>query len=65
MKQLKKTIKFLMQHPLGKQNRTRTLLRFFIWQVVSRFFPNGIIKSWVGNAKIFMKKSYYRQIQLV
>ncbi len=59
MKNLKKTIKFLMQHPLGEKNRTKTIVRFFIWQIIARFFPNGLVKSWVENSCLYMKKSLH------
>jgi FkbM family methyltransferase len=54
-----KTIKFLLQHPIGRKKMIKTLFRFFIWQFISRFLPNGTIKPWVENAKLFMKKSLH------
>lgn len=57
MKALKRTVGFILGHPLGKKHPVKTLLRFTYWQVQSRFSKSRmIVKPFIGNVKFYAAK---------
>lgn len=53
---LKKTLEFILNHPLNKTRKYDALQRFFKWQVSSRFLPWPIIYPITDKARIIVKK---------
>lgn len=54
MNALKRTIGFILDHPLGKKHPVKALWRFVWWQVQSRFTKSKfIVKPFVGDIKFY------------
>jgi len=49
------TLRFIMEHPLNRKNKSAALLRFFKWQVGSRLVPGPVVVEWVGNARMLVR----------
>ena len=50
------TIKFITQHPLNQHRKFTALYQFLKWQIVNRIAPQGIVHTWVNQAKFRVKK---------
>lgn len=46
------TLKYLINHPLNKSDKTKSVIRFIRWQIGSRLVPGEVIFRWVNNSKI-------------
>jgi len=53
---LLKTLDFIINHPMNRGNRFRSILRFLNWQIASRMAPGAILYEWVNGAKFVVKK---------
>lgn len=49
------TIKFITSHPLNRQNKLSSIIRFAKWQVGSRLVPGAISYDWINGAKFLVK----------
>lgn len=53
---LESTIKFIINHPLNKNNKGKALFRFIKWQVSARLNPNPIVCPYAERSKLIMWK---------
>lgn len=57
MQAIKRTIGFILNHPLGKKHPLKALLRFAYWQAQSRLSRSRfIIKPFIGDVKFYAAK---------
>lgn len=49
------TIKFITDHPLNRQRKLSSIIRFAKWQVGSRLVSGAIIHDWVNGSKFLVK----------
>ena len=52
---LLKSIKFITNHPLNKDNKLKSLIRFVKWQLGSRLLPGAIVYDWINGSKFLVK----------
>jgi len=52
---LSNTIKFITSHPLNREHRLSSIIRFAKWQVGSRLVPGAIVYDWVNGSKFLVK----------
>jgi FkbM family methyltransferase len=57
MKKLSNIIKAIVSHPLNKDNKIKSIIRFIKWQIGSRLLGGKIIVNWVDNSKFITFKS--------
>ena len=50
------TIHFITSHPLNKDHKFRSIIRFFKWQLGSRLVPGGVVFSWVNGSRILVQR---------
>lgn len=53
---LLKTISFIINHPLNKNNKTRSIIRFFKWQICSYLNPYKIIYPFTEKSYLIIAK---------
>lgn len=51
-----RTIKFITNHPLNRDQRLTSVIRYVKWQVVSRLVQGAIVFDWVNGSKFMVKK---------
>jgi FkbM family methyltransferase len=57
MSAFKRTISFILDHPLGKKHPLRAVSRLILWQVQLRLYPNRmLVKRFVGHVNFFAKR---------
>jgi FkbM family methyltransferase len=57
MQAIKRTIGFILNHPLGEKHPVKALFRFACWQLQSRLSKSRfIIKPFIGNVKFYAAK---------
>ncbi|MCU0288505.1 MAG: FkbM family methyltransferase, partial [Acidobacteria bacterium] len=49
------TLKFIINHPLNKQQKLDALFKFLMWQVGSRLVPGQIVYNWINDAKFIVQ----------
>jgi FkbM family methyltransferase len=49
------TIKFITGHPLNREHKLSSIIRFAKWQVGSRLIPGAIVYDWVNGSKFLVK----------
>ena len=49
------TIKFITDHPLNREHKLSSIIRFTKWQVGSRLVPGAIVYDWVNGSKFLVK----------
>ena len=49
------TLKFIANHPLNREHKLASILRFAKWQVGSRLVPGAVIYEWINGAKFIVK----------
>jgi len=49
------TIKFIINHPLNRDHRFKSIVRYAKWQVGSRLVPGAIVYEWVNGSKFLVK----------
>jgi len=52
-----KTLKFIIKHPLNKDNKIKSILNFFRWQLGSRILKKPVIVNFVNQSRLIVKKS--------
>lgn len=56
MKKIFRIFSFILKHPLAKRNKTKSIIRFIKWQVISRIVHFPIIYPYVEKSKIIAQK---------
>ncbi|MFM8171994.1 MAG: FkbM family methyltransferase [Pirellulaceae bacterium] len=51
-----RSLHFLWNHPLNRHDRLAALSRFLRWQIGSRLLPGPIVYSWIGGARILIRR---------
>jgi len=49
------TIKFITDHPLNREHKLSSIIRFAKWQVGSRLLASTIVYDWINGARFFVK----------
>ena len=49
------TFKFITTHPLNRDNKLKSIIRFAKWQVGSRLVPGQIVYDWVNGSKFLVR----------
>lgn len=49
------TIQFITDHPLNRDQRISSIIRFIKWQVGSRLVPGAIVYDWINGSKFLVK----------
>jgi hypothetical protein len=49
------TIKFITSHPLNRECKLRSTMRFAMWQIRSRLFADTIVYDWINGSKFLVK----------
>lgn len=52
-----KILSFILNHPLNKDNKFYSILKFLKWQIVYRIFNTKFIFEWVDNTKFILLKN--------
>jgi FkbM family methyltransferase len=50
------TLRYLLDHPVGRRHKLATLRRFFGWQISSRITPHPVLYPFVGNTKFLVSR---------
>ncbi|NOQ29827.1 MAG: FkbM family methyltransferase [Helicobacteraceae bacterium] len=50
-----KILKFIYTHPLNKNNKIKSLLRFIKWQISSRLWKGAFIYDWINDSKLIIE----------
>ncbi|MDH5377647.1 MAG: FkbM family methyltransferase [Gammaproteobacteria bacterium] len=53
---LLKVLGFIVNHPLNREQKLRSIIRFVKWQIQSRLVPGVAIIDWINGSKFFAKK---------
>jgi FkbM family methyltransferase len=48
------TIKFITSHPLNREHKLSSIIRFVKWQVGSRLVAGAIVYDWINNSKFIV-----------
>lgn len=59
MKKILIPLKFILSHPLTKNNWTKALLRFLAWQIKSRFRNSTFSVKWIGDLHLNIKQGMH------
>lgn len=51
-----RTLRFLVNHPVGQRNRTAVLRRFFRWQVTSRIAGHALVVPFVNETRLLVRR---------
>lgn len=49
------TLKFIITHPLNRENKLQSIARFLNWQIGSRLVSGAIVYDWVNGSKFLVK----------
>lgn len=49
-----RVLKRLYKHPMAENNRIKVISRFFYWQLVKRYYKNGLEKKWFEDRKLLV-----------
>ena len=49
-------INFIINHPLNKNRKCNSILRFINWQILSRFFIKKLYFNWIDNSRLIAYK---------
>ncbi len=49
------TIRFITGHPLNREHRISSIIRFAKWQVASRLAPGSIVYDWINGSRFLVK----------
>ena len=49
-----KILKFIWNHPLNKNNRLQSIVRFIRWQLVSRMWGESFVFNWINESKLIV-----------
>ncbi len=50
-----RTLKFLMNHPLNRDQRLQSILRYAKWQIGSRLVPGPTVYHWINGSKFIVR----------
>ena len=50
------TLKFIYNHPLNKDNKISSILRFIKWQISSRLWNSLFIYNWIDSSRLVISK---------
>jgi len=50
------TLRFITSHPLNKENKAASVLRYLKWQIGSRLVPGAIVYDWVNGSRFIVRK---------
>lgn len=50
-----KIINFVINHPLNKDSKIKSILRFLKWQIGSRLVQRPIVHNWVNGSKFYVR----------
>jgi FkbM family methyltransferase len=48
-------LKFVTDHPLNRQHKIKSLIRFAKWQIGSRLVPGAVVFDWIDGAKFLVR----------
>ena len=48
-------LKFIYTHPLNKNNKINSLLRFIKWQISSRLWNESFVYNWIDDSKLIIE----------
>lgn len=51
-----KVLKFVTHHPLNRDHKLRSVVRFAKWQVGSRLVPGAVVYDWVNGSRFLVRK---------
>lgn len=51
-----KTLKFIIKHPLNKDNKIKSIINFFRWQLGSRILKKPVIINFVNRSRLIVEK---------
>lgn len=54
MDRITKTIKFIIKHPLNRNNPFKAILRYIRWQIGSRLQPGSVAMPFVGQSRLLI-----------
>ncbi len=57
MRKLVNILHFILRHPLGQRHKLKSIFRFVLWQVGQLLFPGERIISFIGGAKMSVRKN--------
>lgn len=49
------TLKFITNHPINRNQKLSSLVRFAKWQIASRLAPGAIVFDWINGSKFLVK----------
>ena len=52
---LLRTLNYMLSHPLNREHKFKTLVRFVSWQLGSRLVPGTVVFDWVNGARFLVK----------
>ena len=52
LKKIYPTLNFIFKHPLTKNNKLKSLLRYLRWQIGARILGRQVISPWIDDAKL-------------
>jgi FkbM family methyltransferase len=50
------TLRFIINHPLNRDSRIGSLLRFAKWQIGSRLLPGAVAYEWINGSRFLVKR---------
>jgi len=48
-------VKFITTHPLNRDKKLNSIIRFVKWQIASRLAPGAIVYDWINNSKFLVR----------
>ncbi len=48
-------VKFITTHPLNRDNKFKSIIRFVKWQIGSRLAPGAIVYDWINGSKFLVR----------
>lgn len=58
MRRAKRTVQFLLRHPIGSRQKLRSVLRYVAFHVRHCIFPGCQIYSWIGGVRFYADRGY-------
>jgi hypothetical protein len=56
LKNIYNNLKFIINHPLAKGNKTISLVHFVLWLVAIRLLNNNVNVQWIENLNLLLLK---------
>jgi FkbM family methyltransferase len=48
-------LKFIVTHPLNRDNKLKSVIRFTKWQIGSRLVPGAVVYNWVNDSRFLVR----------